>query len=149
MADSPQIIRQWSLLRSLAARRFGVSTRELAEEHTVNERTIRRDLASLREAGFPIEERTIENGRKLWLVSKDSGFGDLTLNLTEVLSLYVGRKLMEPLAGTLFWQGTHSSYQKIRATLADGGIKYLNRLSALVSAHGIGLSVKRRISDVS
>ncbi len=132
MAETPQILRQWSLLRSLAARRFGASVQELADELAVTERTIRRDLASLREVGFPIEEHTVENGRKLWSVSREAGFGDLTLNLTEVLSLYVGRQLMEPLAGTLFWEGTHSSYKKIRATLADGAIKYLDRLSALL-----------------
>jgi proteasome accessory factor B len=140
MAESPQIIRQWSVLRSLAARRFGVSVQELAGELAVNERTIRRDLAALREVGFPIEERSIENGRKLWSVSKEAGFGDLTLNLTEVLSLYVGRQLMEPLAGTLFWEGTHSSYKKIRATLPDGAIKYLDRLSALLHFSQAGSS---------
>ncbi len=140
MAESPQIIRQWSVLRSLAARRFGVSVQELASELTVNERTIRRDLAALREVGFPIEERSVENGRKLWSVSKDAGFGDLTLNLTEVLSLYVGRQLMEPLAGTLFWEGTHGSYKKIRATLPDGAIRYLDQLSALLHFSQAGFS---------
>lgn len=132
MAETPQIIRQWTLLRTLSARRFGASIQELAAEADVTQKTIRRDLAALRGLGFRLEETIARQGRKLWSLSSGSGLVDLSLNLTDVLSLYVGQRLMEPLAGTMFWDGAHSSYRKIRATLGESAIEYLNRLASLL-----------------
>jgi predicted DNA-binding transcriptional regulator YafY len=140
MPEVPQIIRQWTMLKMLAARRFGTSVYELADEMSVNQKTVRRDLQSLSSLGFPLEEKTVDHGKKLWSVKTDSGLPGLTLNLTEVLSLYVGRRLMEPLAGTLFWDGAASSYRKIRSTLGERAVRYLDRLDTLLHFSQSGTS---------
>lgn len=137
-----QIIRQWLILRTLGARRYGTSVPDLAAEMGVGEKTIRRDLMSLHSLGFPLIEKTVERGKKLWTVSQAPALPNLsfslTFNLTEVLSLYVGQRLMEPLAGTMFWDGAVSSYRKIRTGLSQGAIDYLNRLSALLHFSSVG-----------
>jgi predicted DNA-binding transcriptional regulator YafY len=66
MASDPQIIRQWLLLTLLASRRQGLAVRELAEELNVGEKSIRRDLETLRGVGFALEETVGERGRKTW-----------------------------------------------------------------------------------
>ena len=139
MADSPQIIRQWSILQTLSARRYGQSVKDLALEFRVNEKTVRRDLQTLVSLGFPIAEQTIQ-GKKFWSVDNSAGIVGLTLSLAEVLSLYVGRQLIEPLAGTLFWEGSSSAFRKIRATLGDSAIRYLEQLAAVLHFSQSGIS---------
>lgn len=134
----PQIIRQWSILRILGARKYGTSVYELAQEMAVGEKTIRRDLISLQSLGFPLNEKSVDHGKKLWTVSHLTGLPNLTLNMEEVLSLYIGQRLMEPLAGTMFWGGAVSSYRKIRSSLSDGAIEYLDRLASLLHFSSTG-----------
>jgi predicted DNA-binding transcriptional regulator YafY len=131
MSGSCQIERQWVLLRMLAARRFGSTVSELAEEFGVSEKTIRRDLAQLQRLGFPIDEREESRGRKLWFTRDMPG---LSFDLGEVLSLYLARRLLEPLAGTYFWQGACSAMRKVRATLGEDAIRYLDRLGGFIHA---------------
>jgi len=54
--DDLQVFRQWMILRTLGARRHGMSVRELAEERGVDRQTIRRDLKLLQNLGFPLVE---------------------------------------------------------------------------------------------
>ncbi|MCL4847247.1 MAG: HTH domain-containing protein [Acidobacteria bacterium] len=49
-----EFIRQWEILRTLDACRLGRTIHELAADTGVSTRTIRRDLAALGEAGFPV-----------------------------------------------------------------------------------------------
>src|SRR5690606_38750866 len=55
-ARNQEVIRQWTLLRDLWERRYGRTVDELAELLGVSTRTVRRDLAALQEAGFPLEQ---------------------------------------------------------------------------------------------
>ncbi|WLD12860.1 HTH domain-containing protein [Planctellipticum variicoloris] len=66
MSDSAQLIRQWTLLRLLFARRHGATLKELAADAGVSQKTILRDLKLLRRLAFPIEETVGEHGRKHW-----------------------------------------------------------------------------------
>jgi len=49
-----EVIRQWKVLHALESSRHGASIDALADELDVTTRTIRRDLAALQEAGFPL-----------------------------------------------------------------------------------------------
>jgi len=64
--DDSQVFRQWKILRTLGARRLGMSIRELAEERGVDRQTIRRDLKLLQTLGFPLVESKGPRGRKTW-----------------------------------------------------------------------------------
>src|SRR5690242_1808538 len=54
MPRSQEVVRQWQILRSLATSRLGIGVQDLAVEHGVAARTIRRDLSALGRAGFPL-----------------------------------------------------------------------------------------------
>ena len=54
MPRSQEVVRQWQVLRALAASRIGLTVDALAAEQRVTSRTIRRDLAALERAGFPL-----------------------------------------------------------------------------------------------
>src|SRR5205085_10927792 len=59
-----EVIRQWKILKRIEAGRYTTSA-DLAGEHGVTERTIRRDIEALQEAGFPLYDERSE-GRKIW-----------------------------------------------------------------------------------
>lgn len=129
MPESSQLIRQWKLLLLLSSRRFGVTLKELSAEFDVSSRTIHRDLNHLKTAGFRLDEKEGEFGRKHWQLSKSPGIANLNFTIEEAAALYLGRQFMESFAGTLFWQGSRSAYGKIRATLGETVIEYLELLA--------------------
>src|SRR6476646_9764023 len=64
MGRNSELIRQWTLLRQLAAVRTNTIS-NLATDLAVTTRTVRRDLAALQTAGFPIYDEVV-NGTKFW-----------------------------------------------------------------------------------
>ena len=68
MTEQAPLVRQWILLRTLSARRCGVTVKEMAEESGVSEKTVRRDLETFQAAGFPLEETVEQFGRKKWRI---------------------------------------------------------------------------------
>lgn len=51
-----QVVRELQLILTLERARVGLTLRQLAAEFGVHDRTIRRDLAALEEAGVPLVE---------------------------------------------------------------------------------------------
>src|SRR5262245_58675169 len=100
MSEEPSLQRQWILLRALASRRLGLTVREMARELGVTEKTIRRDLARFSRVGFPLEESVGEIGRKTWRIVPAGTQPPLSFAFDEAAALYLGRRLLEPLAGT-------------------------------------------------
>jgi len=132
MADTTPLVRQWTLLHILSSRRQGATVGELMSELDANDKMIRRDLQFLASNGFPLVESVGDRGKKSWTLSSGVHAPALNFNFTEVLSLYLGRRALEPLAGTNIWQGAQSAYTKIRATLGEGAIAYLEKLSRVL-----------------
>jgi proteasome accessory factor B len=130
MPDLPALLRHWTLLRSLGARRQGATLRELANENDVSQKTILRDLELLRRLGFPLVHSTSDHGRRHWKLDGNSGLAQLSFTLEEAAALYLGRQFLEPLAGTDFFQGAQSAFAKIRATLGDAPLRHLEKLAA-------------------
>jgi len=130
MSGQKPLERQWMILRTLSARRFGATVRELAEELNVSQKTIRRDLIFLRDLGFPVSPREGDHGRNHWLASSDANTPPLSFDVSEILALYLGRKLLEPLAGTVVWEAAHSAFRKIKASLGESALSYLADLGS-------------------
>ena len=138
MSESQQLLRQWKLLQLLADSRFGIPLTELATQFEVSDRSIRRDLAVLQTAGFDIQEVIGDRGLKRWKMkpfSEQTGF-----TVTELLSVYMAQRFLEPLAGTPFWTGLHRVLGKIRGALGDQAIRYLHKLSGSLHATSVGAS---------
>jgi len=148
MSDTTPMMRQWLLLNQLSARRNGATVRELADEHAVDLKTIRRDIDALRRVGFKLEERVIDQGCKVWRLGGNHSAA-LGFNLTEAMALYLGRRFLEPLAGTHFWEGATSAFRKIQATLGEQALSYLEKLAAVFyqTAFGSDYTHKAEIID--
>ena len=108
-----EVIRQWRILKTIEAGRH-TSTGALAKEHEVTDRTIRRDIEALQEAGFPLYDEW-RNGRKIWrLVEGYKQKLTQSFTLAELAALYFGRTLMSFLGGAPFAQDLESVFAKIR-----------------------------------
>ena len=129
MAQSDVLYRQWNLLRSMSRSSAGFSIDDLARENQVGVRTIRRDLLTLVRVGFPLQETVGRFGRKMWRVPDQSGIPAWRFQFDEALALYLGRRLLDPLAGTHFWDAAQKAFRKIRDSLDPSALRYIERMS--------------------
>ena len=129
MQSTTQIQRQWQILICLMSRQNGMTIKELSKEAGVDERTIHRDLKSLRKANFQLEERVSDYGRKHWKLVDGGSQIPIQFNWSEAVALYLGRRLLDPLAGTHFWHSAHTAFGKIRAVLGEAALLQLDKVS--------------------
>lgn len=138
MKDQKPLVRQWTMLTRLSTRHYGMTLQELAQELDVTERTIRRDIGALQEAGFPLEAETMpqeEHGVKRWRLLLGNGYQagpPMHFNFDEIAALAMGQQFLEPLAGTCFGDGMRHAIRKIRASLSDSALNYLQKLAQSV-----------------
>jgi predicted DNA-binding transcriptional regulator YafY len=128
----PPLLRQWKILRALSASRQGRTIRELQGDAQVSEKTVRRDLLTLAGAGFPLHERLADYGKKLWRIEARAGVPDFNITFDEALGLYLANRLLEPLAGSGFWESAQAAIQKIRVMLGDTAIRYVEKMADAV-----------------
>jgi predicted DNA-binding transcriptional regulator YafY len=125
-----EVVRQWKILKRIEAGRY-TSTQALAEEHGVTERTIRRDIEALQEAGFPLYDDRAE-GRRIWrLVEGYKARVTQTFSLAELAALYFGKNLMGFLGGSPFGSDLEAAFAKIREALPSRSLPYLARIQDL------------------
>ncbi len=128
-----EVIRQWRILKTIEAGRY-TTAQDLAEEHGVTERTIRRDIEALQEAGFPLYDDRVD-GRKVWrLVSGYKQRLTQSFTLAELSALYFSKNLLSFLGGAPFAQDLESAFAKIREALPARSLPYLARIQELFSA---------------
>ncbi len=128
-----EVIRQWKILKTVEAGRH-TTTQALADELGVTERTIRRDIEALQEAGFPLYDDR-ENGRKVWrLVPGYKQKLTQSFSLSELAALYFGKNLLSYLGGAPFAQDLESAFGKIREALPAKSLPYLARIQDLFAA---------------
>ena len=147
MSEEPPLVRQWVLLRLLSGRRFGATIKEMAQEMGVSDKTIRRDLETFEQAGFPLQEQIGEFGRKTWRLDGNSQPG-LAFTFDEAIALYLGRRFLEPLAGTLFWEAAGRAFKKIRATLGPEALNYIERFGPMFHQTTVGASDYSKKADL-
>jgi len=147
MTEQAPLVRQWILLRTLSARRCGVTVKEMAEESGVSEKTVRRDLETFQAAGFPLEEIVEQYGRKKWRLDPAKTQPGLSFAFDEAVALFLGRRLLEPLAGTVFWDAAQRAFRKVRAMLSAQALKYLDRFAAVFHHTLVGASDYSKKAD--
>lgn len=87
LRPSPQLTRQWIILQELAASRMGRTLISLARAGEVHERTARRDVYALMDAGFPIEKVEGSEPVRFRFVPGRS-LPQVPLDFTESMALY-------------------------------------------------------------
>ena len=131
--------RQWRLYQTLTGIPSGKTGVELAEVFGVSSKTIQRDLATLRAVGIPVEEVVEQRGRKRWKVPLDTSRVP-QFTFEEAAAIYLGRRFLDPLAGTLLWDASQRAYAKLKVTFQAHTLKYLETLASSIHQTAIGLS---------
>ena len=147
MSEQSSLLRQWVFLRTLSARHTGASVKELAEELAVCEKTVRRDLDTFQQAGFPVEETVGQHGLKRWRLDPAKTQPGLSFAFDEAVALYLGRRFLDPLAGTVFWDAAQRAFRKVRAMLSAQALKYLDRFAAVFHHTLVGASDYSKKAD--
>ena len=135
MPRNQEVIRQWKLLHALESSRHGATIPALAGGLDVTTRTIRRDLAALQEAGFPLFDEHDEEGRVRWrldgqvLKGLDTGF-----TLPELCAMYLSRNLLEAVAATPFQRDLGLAFERLGKLLSPRMRQFLDRLPGVLAA---------------
>jgi proteasome accessory factor B len=79
-------------------------------------------------------------GRKKWRVDPAKNAPALSFTLDEAISLYVARYLLQPLAGTPFWDGAQRAFKKIRVTLGAEALKFVEKFGRVFYQTMVGTS---------
>ena len=148
MSKDSTLMRQWLLLKTLSSRRYGVTVQEMADELGVNLKTIRRDLNTFKAVGLPIVETVADHGQKKWSVKVGPGQPDMSFTMDEGLALYMGRRFLEPMAGTLLWEAAQSAFKKIRACLGKEALTYLEKMAGNLHHSTVGVSDYSKKADL-
>jgi predicted DNA-binding transcriptional regulator YafY len=131
------VLRQWHLLNLLGRQEQSFTINELAAECGTYSRKIQRDLKDLESIGFSFETTNGPHGRKYWKLKNDL-IPTLRLTWAEAAAIYVGRKLMEPLAGTYLFISAQEAYKKLQHGFDKSIRKYLDKLSQTFYATKFG-----------
>lgn len=137
MSDTRQIVRQLDILRTLLARTYGVTYRELADESDVDKRTIQRDLKDLLEAGFIITEEVRDRGKKYFKLEKNN-LPPLNFSTDEIIALTFIEGIISPLEGTPYKEAFQKTLNRIRTTLPEPMQAFLKRAGAAYYPHHRG-----------
>lgn len=140
MGDETGLERQWRLLRILGARHLGATIRELAQESGVSEKTIRRDLQTFAKVGFQLQEEKQAHGRKAWKLVVSGDTPSLSFNIDEALALYLGRRFLDPLAGTYVGDAAQRAFVKIKSCLGSAATRYVEKMAGNLCHRVIGAS---------
>ena len=134
MPRNAEVIRQWSILKTLEASRRATID-DLAKHTGVTTRTIRRDLDALQEAGFPLFDE-VHDGKKYWTLEQKAfrRLDDTAFTLAELSALYFSRTLVECLAGTPFERDVRSAFEKLSTALTPGMREFLDRMPLAIQA---------------
>ena len=135
MPRNQEVIRQWKVLHALESSRHGVSIDALAGELDVTTRTIRRDLAALQEAGFPLYDERDDGGRVTWRIDGQVLKGlETGFTLGELCALYLSRNLLEAVAGTPFQRDLTNAFGRLEKMLTPRMRQFLDRLPSVLVA---------------
>ncbi len=138
MGDQLPLVRQWILLRKLCSFHHGLTVQEMVQEFGVSEKTIRRDLTTFQDAGFPLKETVGDFGCKKWHIDPGKNEPGMNFAYDEAIALYLGRRFLEPLAGTVFWESAQTAFKKIRSTLGPDALKYIDQFDTVFHQTMVG-----------
>src|SRR5262245_5339477 len=132
MGRNAQLIRQWAILKQIEHNHW-TTISDLAEHHVVSTKTIRRDLAALMEAGFPLYDERYE-GKVYWRLNEEyKGLPLASLSLSEIAALYFSKKVLINLAAPPFSNDIESAFKKIESALPEKNVEFLDSLDSMIS----------------
>ena len=141
MERHTEIVRQWRILLTLEGRARGLTLAEAqaVAGEGVSERTIRRDLDALTQAGFPIEAIK-RDGKTAFTLNRDvfKGVAAAGFSLSELCALYLSRTVLSAVTGGPFQDSLASAFDKLYEALPPALWKFIESLPDALGAkeHG-------------
>lgn len=126
-----QTNRHERLLRTIALGRGTHTIDTLAQSIGVSGKTIRRDLAALRQVGIQVQEQLDHHGRKSYWLSRES-LPDVAFTYDEAMALMVCRVDSDQFDGTLIGEAARSAFEKIRMALSPRQHEFFDRIAGSV-----------------
>lgn len=140
--------RQWKLLQLLSASPEMLTVKQIADIMGVSMKTVRRDIDVFRDVGIPLAYQTGAHGRKAYRIEPVGDESSVLFTFDELLAIYLARRFLAPLAGTLFWQAAQGAFRKIRLNVPPEALEYLENLAPLMHCTAVGASDYTRQSDL-
>ena len=144
MARNEQLIRQHKVLQILERVRFGKTLAELKEEvvdelglTSLHTRTLRRDLEALQAAGIDVDSHETGRGKVWKLGPRAKSTTKISFSATELIALSLGRQLMYPLAGTPFWIGIETFWNKIQEQVPTSVLTHYEKFRRTLRVLGV------------
>ena len=140
MPRNDQVTRQWYILRKLESpvgATLGGLAESIPDDYRKHLRTIRRDLAALEAAGFPLVAERTEGHTRWKLMEGYRRIPALTFSPTELMALTFSRNLLKPLEGTQIQVSLDSALNKAAGALPPQGQAYVKEMQGLFSI-GLG-----------
>ena len=131
-----QLARQWRILRHIESAQHGLTVAEISELEGVGVRTAYRDLEALQEAGFPLYCERVEKVNRWAFVDTYKFQVPQPFSLTELMSLHLYSDLIKVFKGTVFHDSLESLFKKVKATLPQQTLAYLDKVQ---SAFSVGI----------
>jgi len=109
----------------------GLSIYDVAERFEVNPRTALRYIQALQRAGEPLYEETAGR-RKVWRLMPTARRQSITLTQSQMLALFLSRRVFDFLAGTGFKEDLDDVFRKLEATLKRKDVAAVRNLDRKV-----------------
>ncbi|HEX5105998.1 MAG TPA: WYL domain-containing protein [Pirellulaceae bacterium] len=144
MSRNEQLIRQHKLLQLLENTRIGRTLEELRDDlvdqlglSALHIKSVKRDLEALEAAGFRIEAQHLQRGKVWRLAPHSKSAVKVQPSATELIALSIGRDLLYPLAGTPFWQGIETFWNKLKEEMPSGVWKHYEAYRQVLYVRGM------------
>jgi len=118
-------------LRAMLDGASGVSIYDVAERLEVNPRTALRYIQALQRAGEPIYEE-MSGKRKVWRLMPTARRQSVTMTTSQMLALFLSRRVFDFLAGTGFKEDLDDVFRKLEATLRKKDVAAVQNLDRKV-----------------
>ena len=137
MERHSEIVRQWRILLALEGRSRGLTLSEAQEiaGDGVTDRTIRRDLDALGQAGFPIDTSK-RGGKTVYTLNREvfRGVAATGFSLSELCALHLSRTVLTAVAGNPFRDSLASAFDKLYDALPPSMWKFIESLPDALGA---------------
>ena len=141
MERHTEIVRQWRILLALEGKSRGLTLAEAQQVagEGVSDRTIRRDLDALTQAGFPIETGK-RDGKTVFSLNRDvfRGVAVAGFSLSELCALYLSRTVLTAVTGSPFHDSLASAFDKLYEALPAPLWKFIESLPDALAAKDHG-----------
>ena len=116
--DLGQVARALRVLDALRGFKLGRWVNEVAAEVGASERTVRRDITELQDAGFDIEIIK-RDGRVIATLATERNYSPVSISKRERFTLLAVRSVFDVLQGTPFLDDVRSVMQKLEQRMSD------------------------------